>query len=174
MADLIVVRQEDGTLNGLGEKGRRAWAKFEKKLNELDVGETMKFSYQLPRSRPHHAFFFAKLTGLLERQERFNTNEELLEWIKVGAGHVDFLPGARGELIAMPKSINWVMLEEQDFIEFHRAMNDFLWTEHAMAYLWPHLTFQRAYACIDHWHRDFERGRPRVSPAKPKPMEVAA
>lgn len=170
MADVIIMRAEDGQIVGMGEKGRRAWAKFCKVMAELEIGETLKFSYALPRSRPHHGFFFAKLTGLLERQERFNTKEDLLEWIKVGAGHADFMPGVHGELIAMPRTINWIMLEEQDFIEFHRAMNDFLWTPHAMQYLWPHLSYERQALCIDHWHRDFERGRPpapKVKPARP-------
>lgn len=174
MADVVIYKDETGRMVGLGEKGRRAFEKFERKVQELEVGETMKFSYALPRSRPHHGFFFAKLTGLLERQERFNTKEELLEWIKVGAGHVDFMPGALGELVAMPRSINWITLEEQDFIEFHRAMNDFLWTEHAMAYLWPHLRFEHAYLCIDHWHRDFEHARPRASKPKMQEEEVPA
>lgn len=167
MADVIILRDKDGQIVGMGEKGRRAWAKFCRLMDALEVGETMKFSYALPRSGVHHRFFFAKMTGLLERQEQFDTLEDLLQWLKVGAGHVDFMPGARGELIAMPRTINWLNLEEQDFIEFHRAVNDFLWTPHAMQYLWPHLPYERQALCIDHWHRDYERGRPPAPKAKP-------
>lgn len=173
MADFVIVRKEDGELDGLGEKGRRAWAKFCKLMRELEVGETLKFSYHLPRSPRHHRFFFAKMTGLLERQEQFVELNDLLEWLKVGAGHVTFMPGSKGELIAMPESIAWHKLEEQDFIEFHRAVNDFLWSEHAMAYLWPHLSFERAYTCVDHWHRDFERSSPGRA-RRPQQEGVAA
>jgi len=171
MADVIIFKDESGRMAGLGEKGRRAWEKFCKRLAELEVGETMKFSYALPRSGVHHRYFFAKITGLLERQEQFDTVDALLEWLKVGAGHVDFMPGARGELIAMPKTIAWHRLEEQDFIEFHREVNDFLWTPHAMAYLWPHLSHEHQYQCIEHWHLDFERTSPPMPRHRPVKQE---
>lgn len=163
MSELVIVKGEDGKLQGLGEKGRRAYEKFRKKVAELEVGETLKFSYKLPRSPGHHRFFFGKLAGmkgipgLLARQEVFEDLDHLLEWLKVGAGHVDFLPGPGGVMVAIPRSIAWDQLEEQDFIEFTRAMNDFLWTDYAQATLWPHLSDEQRHACIESWHRDFER-----------------
>lgn len=171
MPDIVIYKDETGKFVGMGEKGRRAWAKFCKVTDELEPGETIKFAYSLPRSGVHHKYFFAKITGLLERQEQFEDKEALLEWLKVGAGHVDFMPGAKGELVAMPRSINFATLEEQGFIEFHREVADFLWTPRAMAYLWPHLSEEHQYECIDHWHRDFERPQtPRIR----KPAEEVA
>ena len=139
MPDLVVYRGEDGKLQGLGEKGRRAWEKFRRVVEGLEVGETMGFSYRLPRSPNHHRFFFARLAGLFARQERFDDDERLLEWLKVGAGFVDLMPGPDGALVAVPKSISWVTLDEQGFIEVHRAIRDFLMTPRAQEYLWPHL-----------------------------------
>ena len=139
MPDLVVYRGEDGKLQGLGEKGRRAWEKFRRVVEGLEVGETMGFSYRLPRSPNHHRFFFARLAELFARQERFDDDERLLEWLKVGAGFVDLMPGPDGALVAMPKSISWVTLDEQGFIEVHRAIRDFLMTPRAQEYLWPHL-----------------------------------
>ena len=139
MPDLVVYRGEDGKLQGLGEKGRRAWEKFRRVVEGLEVGETMGFSYRLPRSPNHHRFFFARLAELFARQERFDDDERLLEWLKVGAGFVDLMPGPDGALVAVPKSISWVTLDEQGFIEVHRAIRDFLMTPRAQEYLWPHL-----------------------------------
>lgn len=139
MPDLIVCRGEDGKLQGLGEKGRRAWEKFRRVVEGLEVGETMGFSYRLPRSPNHHRFFFARLAELFARQERFDDDERLLEWLKVGAGFVDLMPGPDGTLVAMPRSISWVALDEQGFIEVHRAIRGFLMTPRAQEYLWPHL-----------------------------------
>lgn len=156
MSELVIYRAEDGKLAGFGEKGRRAWLKFRKVVEGLEIGETLQFSYRLPRSPRHHKFFFKKLTSLFERQEQFGDFERLLDWLKVGAGHVDLLPGRDGIPVAIPQSIAWHSLEEQGFIEFTRAMNDFLWTEYAQAALWPHLSAAKRYVCIDHWHRDFE------------------
>ena len=139
MPELIVYRGDDGKLQGLGEKGRRAWEKFRRVVEGLEVGETMGFSYRLPRSPQHHRFFFARLAELFARQERFDDDERLLDWLKVGAGYADLMPGPDSSLVAMPRSISWVALDEQGFIEVHRAIRDFLMTPRAQEYLWPHL-----------------------------------
>lgn len=157
MPELVIFKDDTGRMAGFGEKGRRAFTKFRKIIAELEVGETMQFSWRMPRSPAHHKFTFAKLTGLFERQERFDDFERLLDFLKVGAGHVDLFPGRDGVFVAVPKSINWVNLDEQGFIEWHRAVNDFLWTDYAQAALWPHLDDHQRYACVDSWHREFER-----------------
>lgn len=157
MSSLVIYKDETGKLAGMGEKGRRAYAKFRKLVEELTVGETLAFSYKMPRSPEHHRFMFAKLTGLFERQEQFGDFDRLLDFLKVGAGHVDLFPGRDGVLVAVPKSINWEKLDEQGFIEFTRAMNDFLWTPYAQAALWPHLDESRRYQCVENWNRDFDR-----------------
>ena len=157
MSSLVIYKDESGKLAGFGEKGRRAWLKFLKRVKELEVGETLSFEYKLPRSPVHHSYFFLKLTGLFERQERFADLDRLLDWLKVGAGHVDLLPGRDGMMVAIPRSIAWHKLEEQEFIEVVRAINDFVWTEYAQAALWSHLSSDQRYCCIDGWHREFDR-----------------
>lgn len=139
MPELIVYRDEQGKLQGHGAKGRRAWDKFRRVVSGLEPGETMGFSYRLPRSPQHHRFFFARLAELFDRQERFEEREHLLDWLKVGAGFVDLLPGRDGVPVAIPRSIAWSNLDEQEFIEVHRAIRDFLMTPHAQGFLWPHL-----------------------------------
>ena len=149
MPELIVYRDDSGQLMGLGEKGRRAWAKFTRRVGELEPGEMLTFSYRLPRSPQHHRFFFARIAKLVDRQERFDDISPLLEWLKVGAGHCELLPGPDGVPCAIPKSIAWDRLEEQEFIEVHRAITDFLWTPYAQAYLWPHLSEAQRYAMVE-------------------------
>ena len=85
------------------------------------------------------------------------------------------MPGRDGIPVAIPKSIAWHNLEEQEFIEFHRAMNDFLWTPHAQAALWPHLDATKRYVCIDRWHRDFEPGDgvPSTAPSHARQAQSA-
>lgn len=153
MSDLVIFKGQDGKLEGLGEKGRRAWAKFRKVVAGLEAGETVQFSYKLPRSPRHHRFFFAKLAELFDRQEQFADVERLLAWLKVGAGHADLMPGRDGAPCAIPRSIAWHNLEEQGFIEFTRAMNDFLWTPQAQAFLWPHLDARQRYEMVNQWFK---------------------
>lgn len=153
MSALIVFKNECGKLEGWGEKGRRAWQKFTKIVSELEVGETLAFEYKLPRSPQHHRFFFARLQALLDLQEAFADLDHLLIFLKVGAGFVEFMPGPGGQLVAIPKSIAWERLGEQDFIEAKRAIWDFLWTDVAQQSLWPELTAMQRYVMVDQWVR---------------------
>lgn len=154
MTSLVIFKDDDGRLNGFGDRGRRAWAKFRKIIEGLEVGETMGFSYQLPRSPQHHRFFFARMQALLDRQEAFSDLDHLLIFLKVGAGFVEFMPGPGGQLVAIPKSIAWERLEEQDFIEVKRQVWDFLWTDVAQQALWPELSAMQRYVMVDQWVRE--------------------
>lgn len=154
MPELVIFKGETGELEGFGEKGRRAWAKFRKIVAELEIGETMQFSWRMPRSPQHHRFVFARLQALFERQETFGDLEHLLVFLKVGAGFVEFMPGPGGQPVAVPKSIAWDRLDEQEFIEVKRAIWDFLWTEAAQTALWPHLDDHQRYAMVDQWVRE--------------------
>ncbi len=158
MTNLVIFKNELGRLEGFGDKGRRAFIKFKKVVGALECGETLSFSFKLPRSPRHHRFTFAKLAALFDRQERFDDFDRLLDFLKVGAGFVDLFPGRDGVLVAVPQSINWTNLDEAGFVEFTRQMNDFLWTEYGQTALWPHLDEQQRYDCVDSWHAEF-RGR---------------
>lgn len=128
MTAIVICKGQDGKLTGFGEKGRRAYLKFRKLVEEMAVGETLQFSFRMPRSPRHHRFVFARLQALFDRQETFADLDHLLIFLKVGAGFVEFMPGPGGQLVAIPKSIAWDQLDEQEFIETKRAICDFLWT----------------------------------------------
>lgn len=150
MPDVVLLKDGTGKLDGLGERDRRAWGKFRRLIRDMRPGETVEFSYRLARSPQHHRFFFARLQALLERQESFADLDRLLAFLKVGAGFVDFMPSPIG-LVAVPKSIAWANLEEQQFAEVVRAIWDFLWTEAAQIALWPHLGEQGRYQMVKQW-----------------------
>lgn len=156
MPDVIVFKGDMGKLEGFGERGRRAWQKFLKIVGELEIGETLQFSWRMPRSPQHHRFVFARLQALLDRQESFQDLDHLLIFLKVGAGFVDFMPGPAGQLVAVPKSIAWDRLEEQDFIEVKRQIWDFLWTDAAQQALWPSLSPMQRYVMVDQWVREVQ------------------
>ena len=154
MSELVIFKNDLGKLEGFGAKGRRAWDKFRKTISEMEVGETLQFSWNMPRSPGHHKFFFARIQALLDRQETFQDLDHLLIFLKVGAGFVDLMPGHDGMLVAVPKSIAWHRLDEQEFCEVRRLVWDFLWTEQAQAALWPHLDSHERYVLIDEWVRE--------------------
>lgn len=153
MPKFVIEKDNNGRMRGVGPAGHRAYQKMVHLYREAPIGATYSMSYSIPRSPQHHKFFFSSITRLLDMQEVFGDLKPLLEWLKVGAGHVDFVPGINGALVALPRSIDWETLEEKDFTEVHHAIRDFLWRPHAQAYLWPHLNADQRYAMVDAWSR---------------------
>ena len=150
MADIVVIKNTEGKLEGCGEKGSRAYAKFVRTLAEMTPGDTAIFSFKLPRSPGEHRGFFRLVRALFERQEQFEDEARLRAWLTVGAGYCDMLPGPNGRMVAMPQSIAFDKLDEVEFVELKRQVRDFLWQPRAHSFLWPHLSDKQAYTMVDH------------------------
>ena len=82
--------------------------------------------------------------AVFDGQERFQQFDQFRNWLKIGAGHVDWVPGAKGGIVPLPKSISYAELEESDMREFHANVLAFLRGPHAAPYLWRHLSADRA------------------------------
>lgn len=166
MPECVIVRGEDGKLAGLGPTNQKRYAKFKRMVEELEVGETLSFSWKHPRSPRHHRFFFSKLHELFDRQERFARENQLLDWLLVGAGHCDLVPGAGGVPCALPRTLNWIECDEQTFTEVARAIDDFMWTDYAREFLWPHLAPALRHENVEGWHAKAEENRQRAVAAR--------
>jgi hypothetical protein len=156
MTAVVVTKGQDGKLAGMGEKGGRAYAKFLKRVNDLAPGDTLHFEWREPRSLPHHRLFFGKVNALLDIQEQFDDADKLRQWLTVGAGYCDFVPGPTGRMVALPQSIAFHKLEEPAFAELHSQVDGFLWTHHARRFLWPHLTDEQSYAVVEQFMERFQ------------------
>jgi hypothetical protein len=155
MPSITVFRGDDGKLAGFGEKGGRAMAKFKRTVDSLEAGQTLTFSFKLPRSPVHHRFFFWKINGLFKRQEKFVDDKWMRDWLTMGAGFCDLMAGADGAPMMMPRSLNFDDMDEAEFVELHRQINDYLWTDRAQAFLWPHLSAVQRHDMVEQWHKDF-------------------
>lgn len=137
MAECIVVKGPDGKLAGMGDKGGRAWGRFLAKVQAMAPGDTMRFSFWLPRSPAFHRRHFAILNRVFEQQEQFDDDGRFREWLQVGAGFCDLLPGPKGKPVAISRSIAWENLDDADFAEHHAAVMAFLRSLHCTRFLWP-------------------------------------
>ena len=155
MTTVTVFKDNTGKLAGWGEKGGRAFAKFIRTVKAMENGEMLTFSFALPRSPAHHKFFFWKLRGLFKRQEQFTDEKPMRDWLTTGAGFCTLLPGPNGALVALPVSLQFDAMEEAEFTELNRQVNDFLWTERAQSYLWPALTDEQRHTLVDGWQKEF-------------------
>lgn len=156
MSKVVVVKREDGKLAGLGEKADKAWARFRKTVADLAVGETLDFEYRQPRSPKFHRRYFGMLGALAERQEQFDSMDQLRSWLTVGAGYCDFVPGPRGRMVALPKSVAWARMDDAEFGALVAATWAFLRSEHAAMFLWGHLGRAQAFAAADQFLSEWD------------------
>ena len=155
MSRLVITKGQDGKLCGLDPAGQRAYGRFKAAVLAMQPGQTMAFTYRLPRSPKHHAFFFAKLQRLLERTEEFTELDKLRAGVTLGAGYADFVPGLDGKPNAIPRSIDFDSMDEADFSELHRAVDTFLWSLRAQAILWPELSTNQRWDCMTDFMEGF-------------------
>lgn len=139
MSTVVVYKDESGKLAGFGEKGSRAWEKFRRTVEDLEVGETLDFEWRKPRSPKFHRLHFVMLHTVFESQEQFQQFDQFRMWVQVGSGHADLLPGPNGKPVAVPRSIAWAALDDIAFGEHHLEALRFLRSAHATRFLWPDL-----------------------------------
>lgn len=156
MSKCVIIKNDQGRLEGIDPAGQRAYLKWRRLVTDLPVGQTLSFSYRMPRSPAHHRLFFAKLNSLLSRTEAFTDLDKLRYWIVMGAGYFDLVPGFDGTPNAIPRSLDFESMDEAEFSELHRQVDGFLWGTRAQATLWPHLDDEGRYRCVESFLREFE------------------
>ncbi|CAG4889418.1 DUF1367 family protein [Paraburkholderia gardini] len=139
MSKVILHIDDRGKLTGIDEKNERAYGRFRAKLEKLRPGDTLSFDFRIPRSPKFHRLHFAMMGAFFATQEVFDDRERMRKWIEVGAGHVEFMPGPDGSLVALPKSIAYEALDDVEFHDIHEGVKAFIRSPQAYRYLWPHL-----------------------------------
>jgi hypothetical protein len=102
-----------------------------------------------PRSGPFHRRHMKIEQTLFDAQERFTDFQMLRDWLKIGAAWVVWVPGAKGGIVPLPKSISYAKADEEEFRQFHSQVIEFLRGEHAAPYLWKHLGKEKSYEMMD-------------------------
>lgn len=156
MTTITVCKDNELKLRGATEKDQAAYAKFQKRLHELEPGEIMTLDFWFPRNPKLHGLHFAMLAAIFDAQEQFADPDQLRMWLQVGAGHCDFVPGPTGRMVAMPKSISFRAVDDADFQAHHEAVKAFLRSGHARRFLWPHLDDAVAAETVDAILKGFE------------------
>lgn len=156
MADIALVRQEAepiteadrmvlhrvlfGRIDGLGAVNKKKWRGFWKRVLQMEPGEMVEVRTHQARLGWYHRKHMNFEHKLFEAQERIDNFDQFRMWIKVGAGHVDWLPGPKGGVIPVPKSIQYSQMEQADFEVYHAHVLDFVRQPHATKFLWKHLS----------------------------------
>lgn len=97
------------------EPSAELWKKFKQ-------GEVYRADVVKPRSYQHHKLCFALLHLTYANQERYDNFEQFRKAIAIAAGHTDELVTLDGEIIRLPRSINYDTLDEIEFTQVFGAM----------------------------------------------------
>lgn len=149
MPTIVVTPGQDGKLEGLSWSDKRAFARFTRRARELQEGDTLEFSWKVARSPGFHKRHFALLRNVFDNQEVFEGEYEFRKWAEMGAGHCSWVPGIDGKPQAIPKSIDYASLDDDEFRELHLAVKNFIRSPRGLATLWPHVPEQVAWLAVD-------------------------
>lgn len=144
-------------VRGVDEKNHKRWLRFLRNLFSLEHGEVAEIGTRLPRSGPFHRFHMAIEQAVFDAQERFASFGQFRSWIYIGTGFCDWVPGAKGGIVPIPKSISYAELDESAMREFHTEMCAFLRGPHAPAFLWKQMSPQQAADMMDTILRGFDQ-----------------
>ena len=156
MSAVILVKNPQGHLEGFGQKGAKTYGKFLSACKVLEIGETLGFSYKVPRSGPFHRRHFAMLQQIFDAQEQFGDFDQLRKWLEVGAGFATFVPGPKGRMVALPKSIAYTELDQAEFEDVHEKVKAFLRSRHATNFLWSHLNEAQQIEMVEQLLAEFQ------------------
>ncbi len=157
MPQVQITKDNRGKLVGFGPLGEKTYAKFLAAVKALEYGELLAFTYKVPRSPKFHRLHFVMLAALFEAQEQFQSEYQFRKWAEVGAGHCDFVPGPKGKMVALAKSIDYESLDDVQFSDMHEAVKAFFRAQHATRFLWPHLDDAKGAEMIEEILINFER-----------------
>ena len=140
MSTIAITKDEAGKLVGVTEADKKAYARFRKMVNDLEQGEVYHLEHWFPRNKKLHGLHFVMIGKVFDRQEQFEDPEELRKWLYVGAGFCNFYPGPSGRMVAIPKSINWKSIDDEEMSKVHNDVIAFLRSPRATGFLWGHLS----------------------------------
>lgn len=89
-------------------------------LSELKDGREVILTIRKARSPKHHRWFFAMLHKVVENTDRWSTEDELLDALKLATGHTERRQTIDGSIYLAPRSISFAAMEEGAFTRFRR------------------------------------------------------
>lgn len=133
MTSITIIMGSDRKLQGISEEANRAYSKFKRTVRDLDIGETLEFTFTIPRSPKHHRRFMKIVRDLLACTEAFDDFDAIRDWMVTGAGYIE---KAEGATEWTPVSLSFSSLDEVQFSELVHRVTTFLWSDRAQSYLW--------------------------------------
>lgn len=87
-------------------------------LEQFPEGTEISITARRSRSSKNHKHFFAVLHYAFKHLEAYQSEDDLLDAIKIACGHTRPVMKQDGEVIWLPKSIDWDNMGEEEFKRF--------------------------------------------------------
>jgi hypothetical protein len=88
-------------------------------LHGIPEGGEVMVSIRMPRNPKFHRWFFALLRKVIDNTDnRWPNEDQLLYALKMATGHCEPAPALTGEVLLLPKSINFASMGELAFKTF--------------------------------------------------------
>ena len=94
-------------------------------LRRIKDGDILEVQFTRPRSQRHHKLFFAMLKIVQDNRDS-GSIDELLDIIKIGVGHTNIILVPNIGLVAVPKSINFASMDQDQFSAFFTRAADYV------------------------------------------------
>lgn len=125
--------------DGWTRTDKRLIRKLIQRMQNMEPGEFASFEMVIKRSSQYHRRHMKIESDVFDAQERFADFDMFRNWLKIGAAWVEWVPGAKGGIVPLPKSISYAKADQAEFEQFHQSVIGFLRGPHAAPYLWKHL-----------------------------------
>jgi hypothetical protein len=145
------------SVDGATERDKKAWRDWWRAVGTAPAGEYFTVTIKRRRNSKFHRLIMKVLTTVFEAQEQFTDLKIFRAFISMGAGHVDYVPNADGELCAIPKSLSFEDCSEDEARIYFENACIFLRTGRAQQTLWPALSAQVADKSMMELLRKFDR-----------------
>lgn len=145
------------SVDGVTDRDKKAWRSFWRAVADAGSGEYFTVTIKRRRNSRFHRLTMKVLTEVFKAQETFSDFRIFRAFIKLGAGFVDFVPNADGELKAIPKSASFDESSEEEVREFFQNACVFLRSGRAQKTLWPQLSVQVAEQGMERLLRQFDK-----------------
>ena len=134
MTTITLVKLPDGTIGGFSDRDKCAYAKYQQRLSDMEVGEILTIDAKLMRNGKFHCKFFKMLEVGYEAWEPerkhktykgmpvLKNEDQFREDVTIMAGFYEQTFNMRGEMKTRAKSISFASMEQPEFERVYSAV----------------------------------------------------
>lgn len=123
----FLMQRTFNTLKAVDDQGRDALAK-------IPPGKVVVCEVKQARNPKQHNLYWGLVGQIYQNQTRYATQKQVSDMLKVAVGYCDEAENKFGKTVAIPKSMSFANMPNDEFQEFFRLVIEFVKTK-----IMPHL-----------------------------------